>query len=94
MLSKTIPSDTACYNDSKKVWFDLSTTYRFVVIEGKVKGQIFGSTGVKQVKLIQFCWKWSQNVHLVNTMKNQNSLTYVRCFVTMVTQQKRSANGH
>ena len=28
-------------------------TYRFVVIEGKVKGQIFGSTGVKQVK------KWS-----------------------------------
>ena len=69
-------------------------TYRFVVIKGKVRGQIFGSTGVKQVKMVQFCWQWSQNVHLVNTMKNQNSLPYVRCFVTMVTQQKRSANGH
>ena len=61
--------------------------YHFVVIEGKVKGQIFGSTGVKQVKMIQFCWQWSQNVHLVNTMKNQKSLPYVRCFDTMVTQQ-------
>ena len=68
--------------------------YRFVVFEGKVKGQFFVSTGVKQVKMIQFCWQWSQNVHLVNTMKNQNSLPYVRCIVTMVTQQKRSANGH
>ena len=27
-------------------------------------------------------------------MKNHNSLPYVSCFVTMVTQQKRSANGH
>ena len=62
--------------------------YRFVVIEGRVKGQIFGSTGVKQVKMIQFCWQWSQNIHLVNTMKNQDSLPYVRCFVTMVTQKK------
>ena len=69
-------------------------TYPFVVIEGKVKGQNFGSTGVKQVRMIQFGWQWSQNVHLVNTMKNQNSLLYVRCIVTMVTQQKRSANGH
>ena len=69
-------------------------TYRFVIIEGKVKGQIFDSTGVKQVKMIQFCWQWSQNVHLVNTMKNQNSFPNERCFVAMVTQQKRSANGH
>ena len=30
--------------------------YRFVVIEEKVRGQIFGSTGVKQVKMLQFCW--------------------------------------
>ena len=52
------------------------------------KGQIFGSTGVKQVKMIQFCWQWSQNVPHVNTMKNQNSLPYVRYFVTMVTQKK------
>ena len=44
--------------------------------------------------MVQFCWQWSQNAHLVNTMKNQNSLPYVRCIVTMVTQQKRSANGH
>ena len=43
--------------------------------------------------MIQFCWRWSQNVHQVNTMKNQNSLPYVRCFVTTVTQQERSANG-
>ena len=70
------------------------STYHFVVIEGKVKCQIFGSTGVKQVKMIQFCWQWCQNVHLVNTMKNQKSLPYVRCFVTVVTQQKRSANGY
>ena len=70
------------------------TQLKRVVIEGKVKGQIFGSTGVKQVKMAQFCWQWSQNVHLVNTMKNQNSLPYVRCFVTMVAQQKRSVHGH
>ena len=94
MLSRTIPTDSSCYNDSEKVQFDLSTTYRFVVIEGKVKGQFFGSTGVKQAKMVQFCWQWSQSAHLVNTMKNQNSLPYVRCIVTMVTQQKRSANGH
>ena len=72
--------------------------YRFVVIKEKVKGQVFGSTGVKQVKMLQFCWQWSQNVRLVNTIKNRNSLTYVRCFVTMVTQQRWlvtwSANGH
>ena len=94
MLSRPIPTDFSCYNDSEKVYFDLSTTYRFVVIKEKVKGQIFGSTGVKQVKMVKFCWQWSQNVHQVNTMKNQNSLPYLRCFVTMVTQQKRSANGH
>ena len=43
MLSK-IYTDSSCYNDSEKVKFDLSTMYRFVVIEEKVKGQIFGST--------------------------------------------------
>ena len=72
--------------------------YRFVVIKEKVKGQVFGIIGVKQVKMLQFCWQWSQNVRLVNTIKNRNSLTYVRCFVTMVTQQRWlvtwSANGH
>ena len=84
MLSITIPTDSSCYNNSDKVSFDLSTTYRFVVIEEKVKCQIFGSTGVKQVKMLQSCWQWSQNAQ-VNTMKNQISLPYVRCFVTMVT---------
>ena len=83
-----------CCRGPYQVQFDLSTTYRFVVIEEKVKGQIFGSTGVKQVKMIQLCWHWSQNVHQVNTMKNQNSLSYERCLVTMVTPQKRSADGH
>ena len=88
MLSRTIPTDSSCYNDSENVYFDISTTYRFVVIEEKVNGQIFDSTGV------QFCWQWSQNVHPVNTIKNRNSLLYVRCFVAMVTQQRRSANAH
>ena len=40
----------------KKVKFDLPTTYRFIVIEGDVKGQILGNAGVKQVKMLQFCW--------------------------------------
>ena len=56
-------------------------TYRFVVIKEKVKGQVFGSTGVKQVKMPPICWQWSQNVHQVNTIKNQNSLPYVRCLM-------------
>ena len=104
--------DARCY-----LMMMMMTTYRFVVIEGKVKGQffwstgvklvkmiqfywrksqrsIFWSTGVKQVKMIQFCWQWSQNVHLVNTVKNENCLPEMRCLVTMVTQQKRPANGH
>ena len=54
MLSRTTPTDSSCYNDSEKVKFDLSTTHRFVVIEEKVKGQNFGSTGVKQVKCSNF----------------------------------------
>ena len=43
MLTKNIPTYSSSYNDSGKVKFDLSTTYRFVVIEEKVKGQDFGS---------------------------------------------------
>ena len=60
--------------------------YRFVVIEEKVRGQFFGSTGVKLVKIIQFCWQWSQNARLVNTIQIQNSLLYVVCFGNMVMQ--------
>ena len=30
----------------------------------------FGSTGVKRVNMMRFCWQWSQNVHQVNTMNN------------------------
>ena len=71
-----------------------SLPYRFVVIEERVKGQVFASTGMKQVQMLQFCWQWSQNVHQVNTIKNQHSLPHVKCFVTVVTQQRRSANGH
>ena len=85
------PTDSSCYNNSEKKFSltDLYMMYRFVV-GLKVKDQVFGSTGVKQVKMPKFCWQWSQNVHQVNTIKNQNSLTYVRCFVTMVMQQRRS----
>ena len=44
--------------------------------------------------MFQFCWQWSHYVYLVNTIKNQNCLLYVRCFITMVVQQKRSAGNH
>ena len=46
-------------------------TYHFLVIEEKVRGQNFGSTGVKQVKMLQFCWQWSQYARLVNTIQIQ-----------------------
>ena len=93
MLSKTIPTDSSCYNDSEKsiVWPIYDVPFR-IVIEENVRGKIFSYTGVKQIRMLQFCWQWSQNVHQVNTIKNQNSLPCVRCFVTMVTQQRRSAN--
>ena len=86
MLSKTIPTDSSCYNDSEKVSFGLSTMYRFVVIKEMVRGQFFDSTGVKQVKMIQFCWQWPQNARLVNTIQIQNSLLCVACFGYMVMQ--------
>ena len=59
-------------------------TYRFVVIKEKVRGQNFGSTGVKQVKMLQFCRQWSQNAGLVNTIQIQNSLLCVACVGNMV----------
>ena len=53
--------------------------YHFVVIEENVKGQDFGSVGVKQVKMLQYCRQWSQNDRLVNTIQIQNSLlTYMQ----------------
>ena len=42
--------------------------------------------------MLQFGWQWSQNVHLVNTIKNLNSL--LRCLSTMVMQQRRSMTTH
>ena len=60
--------------------------YRFVVIEEKVKGQFFGSTGVKRVEMVQFCLQQSQNAGLVNTIQIQNSLLCVACFGNMVMQ--------
>ena len=71
VLLKAIPTDSSCYNDSEKVKFDLSTTYHFAVIEEKIKGHSFGSKGVKQVKMLKFCWQWSEI--LVNTIQVQNS---------------------
>ena len=44
------------------------------------------STGVKQVKTLQFCWQWSLNVHQVNAIQIQKSLPYVVCLVNMVMQ--------
>ena len=84
MLSKTIPTDSSCYNDSEKVYFALSTTYRFVVIEEKVKGHFFWLYGIKQVNMLQFCWQWSQNARAENTIQIQNSLLHVASFVNMV----------
>ena len=70
--------------------YSFTYLYRFVVIEEEVEGQDFGSTGVKHVIMLQICWQWSQNVRQVNSIENQNSLPLVRCFVTMVTQQRWS----
>ena len=56
------------------------------VIEEKVKGQDFGSVGVKHVKMLEFCWQWSQYARLVNIIQIQNSLLYAACFVTMLMQ--------
>ena len=56
----------------------------FVGIEEKVRGQFFDSTRVKTVKMIQFCWQWSQNARLVNTIQIQNSLLCVAGFGNMV----------
>ena len=69
MLSKTIPTDSSCYTNSENVEFNLSTTYRFVVIEETVKGQDFASIGVKYVQMLQFCWQWSQNARLLKTIQ-------------------------
>ena len=66
-----------------------SLTYHdvpFVVIEEKFKGQIFAPSGVRQVKMLQFCCQWSENARLVNTSQIQNSLLYVTCFGNMVMQ--------
>ena len=82
MLSKTIPTYSSCYNDSERVWFDISKTYRFVVIEEKVKCHIFwlyrGQTG-KNVPLL---------LAMVSlpAIQIQNSLLYEACFGNMVTQ--------
>ena len=45
----------------------------------------FGSTGVKQVKMPQFCGQWSQNARLV-TFQIQNNLLCVACYGNMVMQ--------
>ena len=66
-------TDSSCYNDSEKTSIvlpiDDHDDVPFRSYWRKVKCYIFGSTGVKQVKMIRFCWQWSQNVYQVNTMK-------------------------
>ena len=34
--------------------------------------------------MLQFCWQWSHNVRLVNTIQIRDSLLYAACFVSMV----------
>ena len=41
------------------------------------------------VKMLQFCWLWSQNARLLKTIQIQNSLLYAACFVTMVMEWGR-----
>ena len=62
---------SSCYNDSEKniIWSIYDVPFRSYW--RKVKGKICGSTGVKQVKMIQFCWQWSKNVHLMNNEKSE-----------------------
>ena len=66
------------------------TTYRFVVTEEKIKMLNFwlyrGQTGKNDLILLAMVSKCSSSKY--------NEKSYVKCFVTMVTQQKRSANGH
>ena len=63
--------------------------HHFVVIEEKVKGKIFGSRYRGQTgKNAPILLAMVSNVYQVNTIKSQNSLPCVRCFVTMVMQQR------
>ena len=56
MLSKTIPTDSSCFSNSEKKH---SLTYLQCTIsksvDEMVKGQSFGCTGVRQVKMFKFC---------------------------------------
>ena len=68
------------------------------VISKKVKGQNFGSTGVKTWKMLRFWRKWSYFVYLGTTIQKKIGLHYLGCFVTYVTSPNRSRsiglNGH
>ena len=92
MLSLTMLANSSCYNKEYSLTY-LRRTFRSYWR----KGQVFASIEVKQVKMLQFCWQWSQNIHQVNTMKIQNSLPYVRCFgyaAKMVSQWTLSFSLH
>ena len=47
-----IPLVITIQKEYSLTYLSIYDLYRFVVIEGKIKVQIFGSTGVKQVKMI------------------------------------------
>jgi len=83
---------SSSHKDSENVYFDLSGTYRSPVIHEKVKSQILGPTGVKNAKMLQFCWKWSQNDRLATTTNIKNSLHYLGHFVTWVTLKNMSGS--
>ena len=64
----------------KKSIVDTSSTYRFVVIE-KVKGQMFGYTGVKQVKCSNFAGNGLKLSRLVNTVQIQRLIFILFYFI-------------
>ena len=90
MLSRTISTDSSCYNDSEKsiVW----PIYEHEDVPFRSywrKGQMLnfwlyrGQTGKNDPILLAMVSK------CLSSKYNEN---HMRCFVTMVTQQKRSAN--
>ena len=62
MLSKTIPTDSPCYNDLEKSIVSPIYDDRLVVIGEKVKGQNFGSTGIKLANMLQ-CYHTPSSFH-------------------------------
>ena len=68
--SKTISTDS----EKSILWPIYDVPFRSYW--GKRQRSIYGSAGVKQVKIIQFCWQRYQSARLVNTIQSQNSFLW------------------